>query len=142
MITAIADTSFVVAIANRQDSQHQSCLDVYDRQDEIVLPQSTLTEICYITARMSGNRGVRGFLQDLLESKYLLEPLSQQDIIRTAALLEQYADARPDCVDLTIVAVAERLNITRVLTFDRRDFSIIRPSQTTHLELLPEPTAS
>jgi predicted nucleic acid-binding protein len=37
------------------------------------------------------------------------------------------ADARRDFVDALIAAIAERLNITRVLTLDRRDFQLIRP---------------
>ena len=35
------------------------------------------------------------------------------------------------------MAIAERLNITRIATFDRRDFSIFQPSHCDYLELLP-----
>jgi hypothetical protein len=34
--------------------------------------------------------------------------------------------------------MAERLNITRACTFDRRDFSIFRPHPCDYLELLPQ----
>jgi predicted nucleic acid-binding protein len=36
-----------------------------------------------------------------------------------------------------IVAIAERLNITRVLTLDRRDFQLIRPKHCSAFEILP-----
>jgi predicted nucleic acid-binding protein len=36
-----------------------------------------------------------------------------------------------------VIAVAERLNIVRVLTLDRRDFDMVRPSHIPHFELLP-----
>jgi predicted nucleic acid-binding protein len=52
-------------------------------------------------------------------------------------ILEQYADSQLDFADAAIVAIAERLNITRVYTLDRRDFSIIRPSHCDYFELLP-----
>jgi hypothetical protein len=40
-------------------------------------------------------------------------------------------------VDALIVAMAERLKITRLLTLDRRDFQIIRPKHCDSFELLP-----
>jgi len=42
-----------------------------------------------------------------------------------------------DYADLAQVAVAERLGIKRIYTFDRRDFGIIRPIHTDYFELLP-----
>ena len=33
--------------------------------------------------------------------------------------------------------VAERLNITRILTLDQRDFQIIRPKHSEYFEILP-----
>jgi len=52
-------------------------------------------------------------------------------------VLEKYADSQLDFVDAVIFAIAERLNITRVLPLDRRDFSIIRPKHCDYFEILP-----
>jgi hypothetical protein len=41
-------------------------------------------------------------------------------------------------VDASITAVAERLDITRILTLDQRDFRIIRPRHCDYFELLPQ----
>jgi len=57
--------------------------------------------------------------------------------LRSAEILRLYADANLDFVDALIVATAERLNITRVLTLDRRDFQLIRPKHCVSFELLP-----
>jgi predicted nucleic acid-binding protein len=35
------------------------------------------------------------------------------------------------------MAVAERYEITRILTLDRRDFEIVRPAHIAHFEILP-----
>jgi predicted nucleic acid-binding protein len=48
-----------------------------------------------------------------------------------------YADTHLDFVDASLVAMAERLNIHRILTLDRRDFTIIRPKHYPHFEILP-----
>ncbi len=48
-----------------------------------------------------------------------------------------YASADLDFVDCAIMALAERLNIRQILTFDHRDFSIVRPQHNAYFELLP-----
>jgi len=60
-----------------------------------------------------------------------------QDLFRTAAILDQYHDARIDFVDASVIAMAEGLGITRILTLDRRDFDMVRPAHTDHFDLLP-----
>jgi len=51
--------------------------------------------------------------------------------------MTQYKTAKLDFTDTAIIAIAERLNITHILTFDRRDFSIIRPKHVDYFKLLP-----
>jgi predicted nucleic acid-binding protein len=51
--------------------------------------------------------------------------------------VRRHSDANLDFVDALIVATAERLNITRLLTLDRRDFQLIRPKHCSSFELLP-----
>lgn len=66
-----------------------------------------------------------------------IEALTVADMLRMQHIMEQYQDAAFDFTDAAIMAQSERLNITRVCTFDRRDFSIFRPLHCDHLELLP-----
>jgi uncharacterized protein len=40
--------------------------------------------------------------------------------------------------DASIVALAERLGVTRIATVDRRDFTVVRPKHVPALELLPD----
>ncbi|MCA0454771.1 MAG: PIN domain-containing protein [Chloroflexi bacterium] len=133
----IADTSFVVAVMISTDRWHQRCVDLFNQYDRIYLPQSALAEIAFMITRLGGRQATLYFFQHLNQSPYELVALIPEDIQRTADLLDQYADARPDFVDLSIVAVAERMNVPRILTLDRRDFEIIRPRHIDHFELLP-----
>src|SRR5438477_532166 len=50
-------------------------------------------------------------------------------------ILERRREIR--LVDASIVAIAERLRVTRLLTADRRHFSLIRPRHCPALELVP-----
>jgi uncharacterized protein len=136
-MVAIADTSFIVALGNTGDSAHAACEAVKRREQIMLMPQSVLAEAGYLLSQIQGNRGMAKFLRDLPRSKYRIVPLEAADFIRSAELLEKYTDSRVDFVDTTVVAFAERLNITRILTLDRRDFQIVRPRHIDHFELLP-----
>ena len=126
-MAAIADTSYVLAVAIETDVAHDKCLTVHRQQDIVYLPQTTLAEVAYFLTRDFGNAVVARFLVQLPQTKYRLIALQPEDILRTSNLLLQYADSRVDFVDATIAAVAERKQITRVLSLDQRDFRIIRP---------------
>lgn len=133
----IADTGFVVAIADRKDPKHRICIELYRQYDIILVPQTVLNESCYLLREAGGNRLLVAFLRQIPTSNYIVLPLEPEDIERTADILEKYADSRVDFVDASVAAVAERLNITRILTLDQRDFSIIRPRHTSYFEILP-----
>lgn len=82
------------------------------------MPQSTFAEVAYLLTRSLGNLGLANFLFGLPETRYRIIPLEPEDIFRTAEILKKYADARLDFVDATVIAVAERLNASRILTLD------------------------
>jgi len=138
-MASIGDTSFVVSVAIESDHYHKACLTVYREEREIYLLQPALAEIAYLLRRERGNEMVARFLAGLRTSKYKVLSLEEADIDRIAELLRQYADSCIDLVDASVIAVAERLEITRILTLDQRDFRIVRPRHSQYFELLPQP---
>jgi len=66
-----------------------------------------------------------------------LVEVMREDCLRAAELLRIYVEARIGFVDASLVAVAERLKIRRVLTVDRRHFDMIRPRHCDGFEILP-----
>ena len=80
---------------------------------------------------------MRFFLKQVVASDTILEPISSADLQRVTEILDQYVDSRLDFVDATIIAIAERRNITHILTLDRRDFTIVRPKHCLYFEILP-----
>lgn len=138
-MTAIADSSFVIAVAVRTDAGHARCIAVHRQQRLIYIPQTALTEVTYFVHRYGGNKAVASFLRGLPDTKYRIVSLETEDLLRTADILDKYHDTRLDFVDATIVAVAERLKITCILTLDYRDFGLVRPRHIERFELLPQP---
>ncbi|MBA3543871.1 MAG: PIN domain-containing protein [Chthoniobacterales bacterium] len=105
--------------------------------DPIVLPVPAITEVAYLLARDISNEAAADFVASLAATELTLETPVQEDYLRSAEILRQYSDAKLDFVDALIVVIAERLNITRLLTLDRRDFQLIRPRHCVSFELLP-----
>jgi hypothetical protein len=137
-MSALLDTSFLFALANTTDRNHAHVLSVARTlPDPLLLPVSVLPEICYLLASRLGHAAMRRFVQELTKSNTVLEPITLADLQRVSEVLEQYADSRLDFVDATLVAIAERRNITRILSLDRRDYSIIRPRHCSYFEILP-----
>jgi uncharacterized protein len=58
-------------------------------------------------------------------------------LARTAELVRTYADLPLGAVDASVIAVAERLNLTDVASLDRRHFTVVRPKHVNALNLLP-----
>ena len=79
----------------------------------------------------------RTFLRSLFESDWAIEPMNRTDLARSLELLELYASAELGLVDAANVAMAERLDVKRIYTLDRRAFVLVRPARVTAFELLP-----
>lgn len=137
-MTALLDTSFLLAMTNVKDRNHSRVLEVAESIDDpLVLPVTVLPEVSYLIGSRLGYAVMQRFLSGLVAGNVTLETVTITDLKRVTEILEEYADSRLDFVDATIVAIAERMNVTRILTLDRRDFTIIRPKHHSHFEILP-----
>lgn len=76
-------------------------------------------------------------MSDVRAGRYTLIESLSADLDRVAELVEKYDDLPLGTVDASVIALAERLNITTVVTLDRRDFGIARPAPLPALTLLP-----
>lgn len=134
-MTAILDTSFLFALTDLSDRNHNRVLSVAQTINELlVLPTVVLPEVCYLIASRLGHPVMRQFLSNLVDNNIQLESLTPDDLKRVNEILEQYADSKIDFVDAAIVTIAERSGITRILTLDRRDFSLFRPKHCGYFE--------
>lgn len=138
MMAVLLDSGFLFASLNASESEHQATIRVLENiREPIVLPVPAITEIAYPLARDINNEVAADFVASLAATELTLEIPRQEDYSRSAAILRQYSDAKLDFIDTMIVAIAERLNITRILTLDRRDFQLIRPKHCSGFEILP-----
>jgi uncharacterized protein len=137
-MTAILDTSFLFALIDQDDRNHKKVLEtIQNVNEDLIFPIVVFPEICYLLSSRLGHKAMRHFVSRLAAGTVQIEQVTPEDLIRTHQILEQYADSQLDFTDAAIVALAERLKVTRVYTLDRRDFSMIRPKHCDYFELLP-----
>lgn len=135
-MSVLADTSGLLALLDANHQRHDEVRRIF-LEDVLVVPSSVLPEIDYLATKTLGGRVARAFVNDMLEGHYDFFAVTFDHTARAYALMTQYADADIGYVDASIVAVAEHLNVRRVLTLDRRHFSMFRPHGLDYLELLP-----
>ncbi len=134
----LADTSFLVALTNPREEHHVACVQIAQTvSGQISVPVTVLSEATYLLHSHIGHAVMRVFLQEISRPSWEILGLETDDLMRSHAVLTQYADSELDFVDATLVALAERLSITTILTLDRRHFHVVRPRHRTHFELLP-----
>jgi uncharacterized protein len=134
----LVDTGVVVAMSNRRDHDHDRCTELLTTTLEpLVLPEPLLVEIGYMLGSRAGARAEADFLRDVADGLYVVESMALIDLARAADLVEKYADLPLGTADACVVALAERLGVTRVATLDTRHFSVVRPRHIPAFTLLP-----
>ena len=92
------------------------------------MPMLVIAEVAYLLGSKLGVEAEVRFVGDLAAGNLIPEPVVPVDWMRIAALVARYADLPLGTVDASVVAAAERLSVTEVATFDRRHFTIVRPT--------------
>ncbi len=134
----VVDTGVVYALLDRSDAWHERARGAWERHGEaLVVPAPVVVEVCQLLAYRLGAKAEHGFLAAAARGEFLVESLESEDYLRAAELVDLYADLPLGFVDAAVVAVAERLEVDRVLTTDRRHFSVIRPRHVQRLALEP-----
>ncbi len=138
MASIIVDTGPLYALADRDDAWHHRTVRFLENtQDALIVPASVLPEAAYLLLTHLGPAAERQLLQSVINGELTVEELSHTDYRRALEILRRYESARLGLVDATVMAMAERMKISRILTTDRRDFSIVRPRHCKAFELLP-----
>ena len=134
----LIDTNIVVALIARKDVHHQAAFALIGAlgAERLLIPATVLTEMFFLLHRKVHYRAAVQAVV-VITRTFEVADLLGEDYQRMAAIMSRYAGAKFDFADAAIMALSERLGITRVATLDRRDFGLFRPSHCDALELLP-----
>lgn len=127
-----------MAAFDRADRHHAACADLISRTARpLLVPTPVLTEVCYFLQERVGPRAEAAFLRSAANREILLLQPELADLERAADLVEQYATFPLGAVDACVLAIAERLDITKVASIDHRHFYAVKLRHCEALELLP-----
>ena len=105
----------------------------------VLVPGLVLAEVDYFL--QGERRAMRKLVAEIFDpaTRYEYALPLPSDIVRALELDATFKELELGLVDGTVAALAERRNVYRVLTTDRRDFGAIRvgPRLSKSLELLP-----
>ncbi len=131
----LTDTNAILALLDRQDPNHTVARSVLPIP--MWLPSLILPEVDYLATTRLGATTARAFQKGLVRGDFEIIHNTKADFTRALEIQEQYSDLELGLVDSSIMAIAERLKIQRIFTFDRRHFLAIRPRGLGYFELLP-----
>jgi uncharacterized protein len=135
----IFDTGFLYACFDIRDDYHFDCKQLMATVlPNALLPDVVLPELSYLILKRLDVKILVEFLRNVANGSFELVRTTEADLERAAEILEKYNDNNIDLVDACIVAIAERLEIKKILTVDRRHFGVFKPKHCASFTLLPE----
>lgn len=134
----VLDTSFLFALLDRSEPDHEVAAEWYRRADhESGTTPLVVGEMDYLTESRSGRLARTRFRRDVQRGSYLVAwwPEAADQSVRIA---ERYRDLGVSLTDASLVALASRLGTTAIATFDERHFRAMQPlSHGTSFTVLP-----
>lgn len=127
----LIDTGPLVALFDPQDRHHVAIkkkLKLIKLAPIATLP--VLTEAFHLLEPSSqGSVQLQVFISKGGLSVWLME---QSHILRSLELMKQYRDQEMDLADASLVAAAEYLQAKKILTLDKKDFTIYKIKKGNH----------
>ena len=134
----IVDAGVLIAATDVDDDHHEACSRLFvERGSEFIVPATVVVEVCWMLAGHVSTAVEAEFLDSIAEGELRVEILDRVDYARASELVTIYGDFPLGMVDASVVAMAERLNISEVATLDHRHFNVVRPRHVESFTLLP-----
>ena len=132
----LIDAGPLVALIDRSDDWHLRCRRTFEGLDAPLLTVwPALAEASHLLKQVE--RGQANLLRLFERGTIELAVLDIDDLPRMNELMEKYHDLPMDLADAALVRVAEREQINRVFTIDRKHFETYRPARISRFRILP-----
>ena len=132
----LIDAGPLVAILNREDRDHDKCLDLFKSLQEPLL--STWMPITEAMHLLNYSSVAQNALLEMIERGVLkILELGTEDLPPIRSLIRKYSDQPMNFADATLVHVADREGLREIFTLDRRDFTIYKLKQGRTLSVIP-----
>ncbi|MEK6664917.1 MAG: PIN domain-containing protein [candidate division NC10 bacterium] len=132
----LVDAGPLVALLHRDDRNHDLCLKTLRSfREPLGTAWPVVTEAMYL---LGFSWRAQDALWEMIASGAVgLLSLDSGDVLRMRELMRKYRDLPMDLADAALVRIAEREDIRRIFTIDRRDFAVYRPARIGRFSVIP-----
>ena len=132
----LADTSGLLSLYNRREPTHPSVAEaVAQEPGPFVVSPYVVAELDYLISTRLGTDAEQRVLAELASPAYVLATVDRDDLRACTALISRYAGI--GVADASMLVLADRLGIDRVLTLDGRHFEVVRTPSGRALAIVP-----
>ncbi len=119
---ALIDSGPLIALFDKDDNYHQWAIEfIHDNTAELVTTIATINEVLH--ALSFERKAQLDFLRWVDRGAITVAPITEDDISRLWELTLKYPNHPVDLADTSLVVLAERLDISTVVTVGRKNNS-------------------
>lgn len=134
----LVDAGALYAQADRAEPHHAAVVQLLRAEPgPLVTSQIAVAEADYLILTRLGVDVELAFLRDLAEATFVAECLSREELGAALEIARRYRDLELGVADASLVVLARRYQVRRMLTFNERDFRAVTPLQGGAFTLLP-----
>lgn len=133
---ALIDTGAILALLDRSDRWHSPCFEAF-RQLRLPLltSEAVLTELFHLVG--DSPTEIEAAWKLIRSGAVVLGAIQHDELPALHELMSRYADRPMDFADATLVYLARRESLTRILTVDQADFKAYRIEGKRQFRVLP-----
>ncbi len=122
----LLDTSgLLAAIDAAQDWHARAAASLARATPPLLLSPFVLAELDYLLGARVGKAARASLLAEVERGAYTLAPMSGADVGLARRVIERHADLGISLADASIVVLAERYELSELLTLDQRHFRVL-----------------
>lgn len=123
----VLDTSFVVALLWHEDNGHHEAAEFYaETEARFTTTPLVLAEIDYMLHSRATPEASSAFRAEIHAGSLGVEWWPRLEV-QAAEIADSYADLGLGLTDASLIALAARLETTRIASFDERHFRAVKP---------------
>lgn len=123
----VLDTSVIYALLDAADRRHREAVAWYRKlDDDLATTPLVLAEADHLTSARLGHRAAAALRSDVRAGAYAVEwwPTAAAE---ASSVAEKYAELGVSLTDASLVALAARMGVVSIATFDERHFRAMKP---------------